>query len=279
MVVLKKLQKSNFEHSTSYFFPYQLYLLRNILTKLLLQFTWENGTDWDEEVDEKTRKVFQEWLKDIHLLSQIKIPRWLTNTPTHSSNGFTLHIFSDASQHAYAAVTFLRIKLEDYLMVQLVSAKSRVAPVSKSSKRMSISRLELMAASISARLYSTIVKDYGLHNIQTFFWTDATTVLVAWIKREDCWNVFVNNRITEIRRLTSNCEWRFVPGNKNPADLFSRGCSTQKLLGTRWREGPNWLMASPEDWSKQEIQCDENDINSNKKRKTVISAIAHVSDN
>lgn len=102
--------------------------------------------------------------------------------------------------------------------------------------------------------------------------------MLAWIKREDCWNVFVNNRITEIRRLTSNCEWRFVPGNKNPADLFSRACSTQELLGTRWWEGLNWLMASPEDWSKQEIQYDENDINS-KKRKTVISAIAHVSDN
>lgn len=138
-----------------------------IIPKLLIQFTWENGTHWDEEVDEKTRKVFQEWFKDIHLLSQIKIPRWLTNT--HSSNGFTLHMFSDASQHAYAAVAFLRIKLEDYLMVQLVSAKSRVAPVSKSSKRMTIPRFELLAASISARLYSAIFKDYGLQNIQTFF--------------------------------------------------------------------------------------------------------------
>lgn len=206
----------------------------------MLQRTWENATNWDEEVDEKTRKVFQEWLKDIHLLSQIKIPRWLTNT--HSSNGFTLHMFSDASQHTYAAVAFLRIEFEDCVRVQLVSAKSKVAPVSKSSKRMT--RLELLAASISARLYSTIVKDYGLQNLQRFFLTDATTVL-ARIKREDCWNVLVNNRISEIRRLTSNYEWRFVPGNKNPEDSLppedpSRGFSTQNILKTQWWVGQNW---------------------------------------
>ncbi|XP_054279087.1 uncharacterized protein LOC128997473 [Macrosteles quadrilineatus] len=247
-----------------------------LIPKLLLQHTWEKGTSWDEEVDPKTKDGFMEWLKDIHFLSEIKIPRWLPGTNTMTN--WTLHIFSDASQNSYASVAFLRIELEDYVRVQLVAAKSRVAPVTKSSKKMTIPRLELLAASISARLYSTIVDDYKLHDVVTYFWTDATTVL-AWIKREDNWNVFVNNRVSEIKRLTSQHEWRFVPGNKNPADLPSRGCSAQKLLESRWWEGPSWITESPENWPHQEeTPYNEDDINSEKKR-TVISAVNNVTDN
>lgn len=145
----------------------------------------------------------------------------------------TLHIFSDASQVAYAPVGFLRVKLEDHVRVQLISAKSRVAPVSNSSKKMTIPRLELLATSISTRLHNTSITDFELSSVKTYFWTDATTVL-TWIKREDSWNVFVHSRASEIKRLTSEHEWRYAPGSMNPADLPSRGCSARKLLDFRW---------------------------------------------
>lgn len=183
----------------------------SLLPKLLLQRTWETGIGWDQEVDNKTKDDFLKWLKEIPFLREIKIPRWLPGTNTMKN--WSLHIFSDASQNAYASVVFIRVKLEDCVRVQLVTAKSRVSPVNKTSKKMTIPRLELLAASISARLYTTVVTDFGLQGVKTYFWTDSTTVL-AWIARNDSWNVFVNNRVSEIRKLTTENEWRYVPGFK-----------------------------------------------------------------
>ncbi|KAL1447894.1 hypothetical protein WDU94_012402 [Cyamophila willieti] len=137
---------------------------------------------------------------------------------------------------------------------------------------MTIPRLELLAALIGARLYSTVVEDYRLKDVQATFWTDASTVL-AWLARPDNqWDVYVRNRVVEIKQLTENCMWRHVPGESNPADLPSRGCTPKKFVKSRWWEGPQWLLAAPEEWPQEEPTYNREEIQS-ELRKTIISAV------
>jgi hypothetical protein len=124
---------------------------------------------------------------------------------------------------------------------------------------MTIPRLELLAASIGCRLHASTVRDLKLEHVKTTFWTDASTVL-AWVLRQEPWNVFIMNRVKEIRTLSKECEWRHVPGSMNPADLPSRGCTAKKLIECRWWEGPPWLLSEPGSWPQQEAKVDEDEV-------------------
>ncbi|XP_008484712.1 uncharacterized protein LOC103521378, partial [Diaphorina citri] len=175
-------------------------------------------------------------------------------------------------QCAYATVIFIVVRNENDVSIHLLASKARVSPTTKTKKGMTIPRLELLGALIAARLYATVVEDYKLHDVRTIFWTDATTVL-AWLLRKEPWDVFVHNRVQEICKITANCEWRHVPGEHNPADLPSRGCTPKKLLQCRWWEGPSWLKEPEERWPVSEVKFDESEINTEKKRTVVSSMI------
>ncbi|XP_035233646.1 uncharacterized protein LOC118205468, partial [Stegodyphus dumicola] len=175
------------------FDPLGMYCPVILIPKLLLQETWKQKITWDEEVDTCTRTTFLKWLKDIDYLEKIHFPRYFGSRST--SENTSVHIFCDASKHAYAVAAFIRIKTLDSTKVQLIQART-------------------------------------------------------WITREEAWNVFVQNRVKEIRRLTNKDSWRHIPGCMNPADLPSRGCSALSLLKSQWWLGPIWLYLPEEDLPK-----------------------------
>ncbi|GFX91976.1 uncharacterized protein TNCV_5004401 [Trichonephila clavipes] len=112
----------------------------------------------------------------------------------------TLHILTYASAIGYACCAFLRCVEEDEVKVPLVSAKARVAPL----QRPTIPRLELLGATIGARIASTTLETLNL-TLKTYFWTDSMAVL-RWITNSEPWNTFVGNRerntrIDKCRRL------------------------------------------------------------------------------
>ena len=153
------------------------------------------------------------------------------------------------------------------MCVYLLAAKARVAPL----KQVTIPRLELLAATIGARLY-TSVKTSLSGDFESFFWTDSSTVL-SWIKRKEEWSTFVWNRVSEIRDLTSVESWRHVPGSINPADCPSRGCSPKQLLESQWWEGPKWLYSEAKNWPVAKEEVDDEEVVKERRKRPVASLV------
>ncbi|GFX65966.1 integrase catalytic domain-containing protein [Trichonephila clavipes] len=235
-----------------------------IQPKILLQATWKTKETWDDEVNDKIRKKFLKWGKQLKYFKNIKIPRWLG---VMEESNLSIHTFVDASKTAYAACIFLRSESNmGSVTVQLLQARSRITPM----KTITIPRLELMAATIGARLFSSVKHALKISNIKTYFWTDSSTVL-TWIIRREQWSVFVANRISEIRKLTTSEDWFHISTDQNPADILSRGCGPKQLQKRKWWQGPDWLKNSKEQWPKSAININEKEVEI-EKRKSVISA-------
>lgn len=81
------------------------------------------------------------------------------------------------------------------------------------------------------------------------FWSDSTSVL-KYIKNETSrFRVFVANRVSEILRMSSSSQWRYVPTTCNPADLASRGVKVESFLQDEmWMYGPSFLLQPKEAW-------------------------------
>ncbi|UYV63775.1 hypothetical protein LAZ67_2005592 [Cordylochernes scorpioides] len=192
--------------------------------------------------------------KDLRYIRTTKIPRWLGAS---RRDKVQIHGFCDASGDAYTAAIYLKILKEDDSRVELVIAKTRLAPI----RRMSIPRLELCAAVLLTRLVIQIMSSLELDIESIKCWTDATIVL-QWIKTlSRTLPTFVGNRVSEIQASRKIKQWRHVPSKDNPADIASRGTMGSGLRDSQlWWKGPTWLAASPELWPEMpniQAHCDE----------------------
>lgn len=257
--------------------------------KILLQRAWVNKLKWDELLSKEEGEEFKKWCTNINILSTIKIPR-LATAGIRDRSKWSLHLFTDASKDAYAAVVYLRVETTKGIKVQLLEAKARVAPVKKevtkknkrtgvvetSMKEVSIPRLELLGCFIGSRLLATVRRALSVENVATYCWTDSSTAIV-WIRTEKPLAVFVENRVKEIRELTDKENWRHVPGSMNPADLPSRGCTPLQLLQSKWWEGPEWLYLTEEEWPHSQPKTDTVEVDKEFKKLTTvaISMVVH----
>ncbi|GFS72364.1 pro-Pol polyprotein, partial [Nephila pilipes] len=80
--------------------------------------------------------------------------------------------------------------------------------------------------------------------------------LLTWITRREQWLVFVANRISEIRKLTTSEDWLHISTDQNPADILSRGCGPKQLQKCKWWQGPAWLQNPKEQWPKSAVNID-----------------------
>lgn len=195
-----------------------------ITAKCLLQNLWMAGIDWDEPAPPELLNTWQTFQQSLIDIETISIPRWVgTNS---SLANMELHAFCDASERAYAAAIYVRVKQsETNAQVSLLAAKIKVAPV----KTVSIPRLELCGAGLLAKLLSSIQETLGLQMVEVHAWSDSQVVL-AWLRGHPSkWKTFVGSRVSEIHSLLPNCSWHHVPTASNPADAASRGTTPLEL--------------------------------------------------
>ncbi|XP_036347205.1 uncharacterized protein LOC118756555, partial [Rhagoletis pomonella] len=73
--------------------------------KAMCRKLWVAGLNWDDPIPEPLQQEWQRFRKELGEVERLRIPRWLGVEP--NSRGYQLHVFSDASAIAYAAVAYL----------------------------------------------------------------------------------------------------------------------------------------------------------------------------
>ena len=138
-----------------------------------------------------------------------------------------LHHFSDASVEAYRESSYVRlVDVEGHVYCSLVIGKSRVALL----QQITVPRLELAAGTILARMSAFLRQELSYANIKEYFWTANKIVLGYVSNKAKRFQVFVANRVQQIRDLTDPSSWFSVNTEVNPVDHASCGLTAAQLL-------------------------------------------------
>ncbi|XP_049277727.1 uncharacterized protein LOC125761030 [Anopheles funestus] len=211
--------------------------------KIQMQALWLSTQSWDEPIPSHMERRWNDFYAQIPYLASIQFQRYaIVDDPAT----LQLHCFSDASEAAYGACIYVRaVDSNGNVKVTLLAGKSRPAPL----KRISLARLELCGALLSAKLQKTVRQVFGFLNTNVYMWTDSTIVL-HWIRSPSyTWTTFVANRVSQVQELTKECKWLHVRGTENPADVVSRGALPHDLLlKESWFHGPSWMGLSESQW-------------------------------
>ena len=117
------------------------------------------------------------WCNELEQISEIKVPRCLQLNLEKQE--LSLHVFSDASNEAYAAVVYLKVKYKNgESWRRLVAAKTKAVLLEATSTP----RLELMAAVLAVELAIPMNKVQEIPEKKIFYWIDSMNV--CWLKTE-----------------------------------------------------------------------------------------------
>ena len=133
-------------------YPLGLIVLVILPIQLLFQDMCRKKYSWDALLSERKQHFVVRWLKDLEdIRSVVKKCYFTIEDEIESSH---LHVFGDASKKAYHAAVYLCFKSKTGWRSVLVTSKVRLAPLLVPG--MSVPRLELLAALMSARLLSAV---------------------------------------------------------------------------------------------------------------------------
>ncbi|GFT18560.1 integrase catalytic domain-containing protein [Trichonephila clavipes] len=150
-----------------------------IRIKCLIQELWIKKITWVKFYPPKLKEKWLIWCKELSLLDNLRISRLvLDSTIDEISDLIESHIFCDASKLAYGAAAYVKVRKQNEVLVNLITSKTRMAPL----KAVTLPRLELLGALVAARLSSRVQEIIRKKKeCKVFHWTDSKRVLF-WIK-------------------------------------------------------------------------------------------------
>lgn len=245
----KNLTKRNLLSSISKLFDPIGWIAPVIITaKILIQQMWLTGLNWDDELPLSITEKWNLYRSNLQVVERLEIPRWF-HTDKYAK--VEIHGFCDASLSAYAAAVYIRCQIGDDVKIELLTAKSKVAPL----KSLTLPKLELRGAVLLSKLMKNIVDTLQIDNVRTFAWCDSEIVL-AWLRgHPNRWTTFVSNHVAQVHENLKNNTWLHITSSDNPADCASRGMSPSDLeQHALWWNGPMWLKLSEKEWPIKSIQ-------------------------
>lgn len=228
------------------------------LLKCFMQRLWSAQLSWDDPLSGDLLRDWLGFFSSLPEINRVSLPRKLVPAGKYKAS---LHGFCDASDHGYAAAVYLRtVDSDGRVEVCLVVAKCKVAPLRT---RLTIPKLELSGAALLTRLLNHTVS--VLHDVinlegEVYAWTDSQIVL-CWLKASvHTLEVFVANRVSQIRDSEVPLTWRHVPGELNPADCASRGCRAPAIVDHHLWWGPHWLTLRSSEWPLTRIEATSSQV-------------------
>ncbi len=159
-----------------------------VSAKIFMQSLWLLKCDWDDPLPYDYVKQWTEWTSKLPTLNVIEILRFMSYVPGLSY--CEIHGFADASQRACSAVIYLRVINDRSSNCSLLAAKTKVVSL----KKLSIPRLELVAASILTKLAHHFCSILPLKIESVHLRSDSKDVLFWLRKHPSSYQTFVANR-------------------------------------------------------------------------------------
>ena len=227
----------------------------HLSAKILRQNLCRKQLGWDDLTPEEDLICWKSWLEKLPRLEQFSFDRCFKLPNFGDIMSCQLHHFSDASQVANGAVSYLRlVNAQSEVHCSFVMGKSRLSPL----KPMTISRMELSAAVLSTSLDRMIRQEVELPINDSFYWINSTCVLRYIANSERRYKTFVANRVAAICEQSIPGQWHHAGKKINPADDASRDLSAEAIIGgNRWTKGPDFLWLSKENWPQMPAAIDE----------------------
>ena len=216
-------------HISATFDPLGLLTPITIRGKMLMQEAWKLKIDWDVALPQSFVTDWQEIQDNLLQINNVQFPRSVVN-----DEDCILHVFCDASQHAYGACAYLTSSARSHLL----TSKGRVSPVNNRS----LPELELTAIQVGTQL-AHYIKDLlkSVKITAIYIWSDNESAL-QWIRNDRSDTPYVKNRTAKIRDLSDGYTFLHIGTKVNPADLISRGVDVDTLVkDDMWFHGPPWL--------------------------------------
>lgn len=186
----------------SLFDPLGLVALIIIQGKFLLrELTSGEVLDWDSPLPDEKEAEWRMWKNSLQSLSDFRIPRAYTPTTLTTAHRKELHIFSDTSVKAIAAVAYLKVIDSDgECHIGFVLGKAKLAPAAAHPRGWSW--VQLGAAVLAVEMAELVESELDISVDTLQFYTDSKVVLGYIYNQTRRFYVYVSNRVQRIRKST-----------------------------------------------------------------------------